>query len=90
MYQQKQITSMSKDITSTTSEGQNRSDHGSRNVSSSFQEPYKNLNPQNIKLGWENSFTIRQFYSVLRISYRLRSSTITNSIMKKHEAIITS
>jgi hypothetical protein len=42
VYQQKQITAMSKNITSTTIEGQNRSDHGSRNVSSSFQEPYKN------------------------------------------------
>jgi hypothetical protein len=45
MYQQKQITAMSKNITSTTSVGQNRSYHGSRNVSSSFQEPYKNPNP---------------------------------------------
>jgi hypothetical protein len=90
MYQQKQITTMSKNITSTTSEGQNRSDHGSRNVSSSFQEPYKNPNPQKIELGWADSFTIRQFCSALRRSYRLRSSTITNSIMKKHETIITS
>jgi hypothetical protein len=90
MYQQKQITAMSKNITSTTSEGQNRSDHGSRNVSSSFQEPYKNPNPQKIELGWADSFTIRQFCSALRRSYRLRSSTITNSIMKKHETIITS
>ena len=40
---------MSKNITSTTSEGQNRRDHGSRNVSSSFQEPYKNPNLQNIE-----------------------------------------
>jgi hypothetical protein len=90
MYQQKQITSMSKNITSTTSEGQNRSDRGSRNVSSSFQEPYKNPNPQKIKLGWADSFTIRQFCSALRRSYRLRSSTISNSIVKKHETINTS
>jgi hypothetical protein len=90
MYQQKQITAMSKNITSTTSAGQNRSYHGSRNVSSSFQEPYKNPNPQKIELGWADSFTIRQFCSALRRSYRLRSSTITNSIMKKHETIITS
>jgi hypothetical protein len=58
MYQQKQITAMSKNITSTTSAGQNRSYHGSRNVSSSFQEPYKNPNPQKIKLGRVNTFTI--------------------------------
>jgi hypothetical protein len=90
MYQQKQITAMSKNITSTTSAGQNRSYQGSRNVSSSFQEPYKNPNPQKIELGWADSFTIRQFCSALRRSYRLRSSTITNSIMKKHETIITS
>jgi hypothetical protein len=77
MYQQKQIPSMSKNITSTTSKGQNRSDHGSRNVSSFFQEPYKNPNLQKIELGWAVSFTIRQFCAVLRRSYRLRSSTIT-------------
>jgi hypothetical protein len=41
MYQQKQITDMSKNITSTTSGAQSRSYHGSRNTSSSFQEPYK-------------------------------------------------
>jgi hypothetical protein len=41
MYQQKQIIDMPKNITSTTSGGQSRSYHGSRNVSSSFQEPYK-------------------------------------------------
>jgi hypothetical protein len=90
MYQQKQITAMSKNITSTTSEGQNRSDHVSRNVSSSFQEPYENPNLQKIELGWVDSFTIRQFYSALRRSYHLMSSMITNSIMKKHETIITS
>jgi hypothetical protein len=72
MYQQKQITAMSKKITSTISVGQNRSYHASRNVSSSFQEPYKNPNLQKIELGWEDSFIIRQFYSTLRRSYRLR------------------
>jgi hypothetical protein len=59
MYQYKQITVVSKNITSITSEGQNRSDHGSRNVSSSFQEPYKSPNPQKIELEWVDSFTIR-------------------------------
>jgi hypothetical protein len=88
LYQQKQMTSMSKNITSTTSDAQNRSYHGSRNTSSSFQEPYK-LPMQKIELGWADSFTMRQFCSTLRRSYRLRSSTITNSIMKKHETIIT-
>ena len=90
IYQQKQITAMSKNITSTKSAGQNRSYQGSRNVSSSFQEPYKNPNPQKIELGWGDSFTIQQFCSTLRRSYRLKSSTITNSIMKKHETTITS
>jgi hypothetical protein len=55
MYQQKQISAMSKNITSTTSAGQNRSYQGSRNVSSSFQEPYKNPNLQKIELGWADS-----------------------------------
>ena len=45
MYQQKQIIAMSKNITSTTSVGQNRSYQGSRIVSHYFQEPYKNPNP---------------------------------------------
>jgi hypothetical protein len=58
MYQQKQITVISTNITSTISAGQNRSYHGSRNVSSSFQEPCKNPNPQKIELGWSDSFTI--------------------------------
>jgi hypothetical protein len=88
MYQQKQIIAMSKNITSTTSEGQNRSNHGSRNVSSSFQEPYKNPNLQKIELGWADSFTIRRFFSTLRRSYHLRSSTITNPRMKNQEIII--
>jgi hypothetical protein len=51
MYQHKQISAMSKNITSTTSADQNRSYHANRNVSSSFQEPYKNPNPQKIELG---------------------------------------
>jgi hypothetical protein len=89
LYQQKQMTSMSKNITCTTSDAQNRSYHGSRNTSCSFQEPYK-LPMQKIELGWADSFTMRRFCSTLRRSYRLRSSTITNSIMKKHETIITS
>jgi hypothetical protein len=89
MYQQKQITAISKNITSTTSAGQNRSYQGS-NVSSSFQEPYKNPNPQKIELGWADSFTIRQLCSALRRSYRLRSSTITNSRMKNQETTIIS
>jgi hypothetical protein len=84
-----QITDMPKNITSTTSGAQSRSYHGSRNASSSFQEPYKSPNLQKIELGWANSFTIRQFCSALRRSYRLRSSTITNSRMKNHETIIT-
>jgi hypothetical protein len=45
LYQHKQISTMSKNITSTTSAGQNRSYHANRNVSISFQEPYKNPNP---------------------------------------------
>jgi hypothetical protein len=89
LYQQKQMTSMSKNITSATSDAQNRSYHGSRNTSSSFQEPYK-LPMQKIELGWADSFTMRQFCSALRKSYRLKSSTITNSIMKNHATIITS
>jgi hypothetical protein len=89
LYQQKQMTSMSKNITSATSDAQNRSYHGSRNTSSSFQEPYK-LPMQKIELGWADSFTMRQFCSALKRSYRLRSSTITNSIMKNHATIITS
>ena len=89
LYQQKQMTNMSKNITSNTSDAQSRSYHGSQNTSSSFQEPYK-LPMQKIELGWADSFTIRQFCSALRRSYRLRFSTITNSIIKKHEPIITS
>ena len=79
LYQQKQMTSMSK----------NRSYHASRNTSSSFQEPYK-LPMQKIKLEWADSFTMRKFCSALRKSYRLKSSTITNSIMKNQATIITS
>ena len=41
LNQQKQITAMLKNITSTTSAGQNRSYQGSRNVSSSFKNPIK-------------------------------------------------
>ena len=89
LYQQKQMTSMLKNITSTTSDAQNRSYHGSRNTSSSFQEPYK-LPMQKIELGWANSFTMRKFCSALRKSYRLTSSAITNSIMKNQATIITS
>jgi hypothetical protein len=89
LYQQKQMTGMSKNITSATSDAQNRSYHGSRNTSSSFQEPYK-FPMQKIELGWADSFTMRQFCSVLRKSYRLKSSTITNSIMKNQATIITS
>jgi hypothetical protein len=89
LYQQKQMTNMSKNITSATSDAQNRSYHGSRNTSSSFQEPYK-LPMQKIELGWADSFTMRQFCSALRKSYRLKSSMITNSIMKNHATIITS
>jgi hypothetical protein len=89
LYQQKQMTSMSKNITSATSDAQNRSYHGSRNTSSSFQEPYK-LPMQKIELGWADSFTMRQFCSALKRSYRLRSSTITKSIMKKHATVVTS
>jgi hypothetical protein len=88
MYQQKQMTDMPKNITSTTSGAQSRSYHGSRNTSSFFQEPYKHPVPQKIELGWADSFTIRQFCSVLRRSYRLRSSTITNSRMKNQETIL--
>jgi hypothetical protein len=88
MYKKKQIAAMSKNITSTTSVGQNRRYHGSINVSSSFQEPYKNPNPQKIELGWADSFTIRQFCSVLRRSYCLRSSMINNSRMKNREIIL--
>jgi hypothetical protein len=64
LYQQKQMTSMSKNITSTTSDAQSRSYHGSQNTSSSFQEPYK-LPMQKIELGWADSFTMQQFCSTL-------------------------
>jgi hypothetical protein len=88
LYQQKQMTSMS-NIISTTSDAQSRSYHRSRNTSSSFQEPYK-IPMQKIELGWADSFTMRQLCSTLRRSYHLRSSMITNSIMEKHETLITS
>jgi hypothetical protein len=89
LYQQKQMTNMSKNITSATSDARNRSYHESRNTSSSFQEPYK-LPMQKIELGWADSFTMRQFCSALKRSYRLRTSTITNSLMKNHATIVTS
>ena len=89
LYQQKQMTSMSKNITSATSDARNRSYHESRNTSSSFQEPYKLL-MQQIKLGWADSCTMQKFFSALRKSYRFKSSTITNSIMKNQTIIITS
>jgi hypothetical protein len=89
LYQQKQMTSMSKNITSATSDAQNRSYHGSLNTSSSFQEPYK-LPIQKIEVGWADSFTMQKFCSALRKSYRLKSSTITNLIMKNQATIITS
>jgi hypothetical protein len=41
MYQQKQMTDMPKNITSTASGSQNRIYHGSQNKSSFLQEPYK-------------------------------------------------
>jgi hypothetical protein len=53
LYQQKQMTSMSKNITSTTSDAQSRSYHGS-----SFQETYKRP-MQKIVLGRADSFTIQ-------------------------------
>jgi DNA-binding transcriptional regulator WhiA len=76
-----------KNITSTTSGAQSRSYHGSQNTSSFFQEPYKCTVSQKIELGWENSFTIRQFFSVLKGFYHLRSSIIIESRMKNQETI---
>ena len=70
MYQQKQITAMSKNITSTTSAGQNRSYQGSRNVSSSFQKPYKNPNTKKIELETPLQFNnYAQHLNVCIVSY---------------------
>jgi hypothetical protein len=88
MYQHKQMTDMPKNITSTTSDAQSRSYHGSQNTSNFFQEPYKRPVPQKIELGWANFFTIQPFFLVLRRSYRLRSLMITNSRMKNQETIL--
>jgi chromosome segregation ATPase len=82
MYQQKQMTDMAKNITS--SGAQSRSYHGSRNTSSFFQKSYKHPVPQKIELGWADSFTIRQFCSTLRHSYRLVSSILTTPKTKSH------
>jgi hypothetical protein len=59
MYQKKQMTDTSKNVTSTTNGAQSRIHHESWNTSSSLQEPYKCLTPQKIELGWPDSFTIR-------------------------------
>jgi hypothetical protein len=77
-----------KNITSTTSGAQSRSYQGSRNTSSFFQEPYKRTVLQKIELGWEDSFTIRQLFSMLKGFYRLSSSMITKSRMKNQETIL--
>jgi hypothetical protein len=47
-------------------------------------EPYKHPVSQKIKLGWENSFTIQQFFSTLRHSYRLVSSILTTQKTESH------
>jgi hypothetical protein len=88
MYQQKQMIDIPKNITSTTSGAQSRSYQGSQNTSSFFQEPYKHTVSQKIELGWEDSFTIRQFCSTLKGFYRLRSSMIIDSRMKNQETIL--
>jgi chromosome segregation ATPase len=88
MSQYKEMIDIPKNITSSTSGAQSRRYHKSRNTSSFFQEPYKHTVPQKIKLGWVDSFTIRQFCSALRRSYRLRSSTITRLKMKNQETIL--
>jgi hypothetical protein len=88
MYPQKQMTNMSKIITSITNDAQGRSYHGSQNTSNCLQEPHKSPIVQKIDLRWEDSLTIRRFYAALRRSYRFKSSTITNSGIKNKETIL--
>jgi hypothetical protein len=88
MYPQKQMTNMSKIITSITNDAQGRSYHGSQNTSNCLQEPHKSPIVQKIDLRWADSLTIRQFYTTLRRSYRFKSSTITNSRMNNQETIL--
>jgi hypothetical protein len=47
-------------------------------------EPYKHPVSQKIELGWPDSFTIRQFCSTLRHSYRLVSSILTTPKTESH------
>ena len=79
MYPQKQMTNISKIITSITNDAQGRSYHGSQNTSNCLQEPHKSPIVQKIDLRWADSLTIRLFYAALRRSYRFKSTTITNS-----------
>jgi hypothetical protein len=79
MYPQKQMTNMSKIITSITNDAQGRGYHGSQNTSNCLQEPHKIPIVQKIDLRWADSLTIRRFYAALRISYHFKFSTITNS-----------
>jgi hypothetical protein len=88
MYPQKQMTNMSKIITSITNDAQGRSYHGSQNTSNCLQEPHKSPIVQKIDLRWADSLTIRRFYATLRRSYRFKSSTITNSGIKNKETIL--
>jgi len=53
-----------------------------------FQEPYKHTVSHQIELGWENSFTIRQFCSTLKWFYHIRSSMIIESRMENQETIL--
>jgi hypothetical protein len=73
--EQKQLTYIPKNINASIVESHNKS---------SSWESYKCNVPQRIELGWLDPLTIRQFCSMLRRSYRLVSSTITNSRMKNH------
>ena len=88
MYLHKQMTNMSKIITSITNDSQGRSYHGSQNTSNCLQEPHKSPIVQKIDLWWEDSLTIRWFYTMLRRSYRFKFSTIINSGIKNKETIL--
>jgi hypothetical protein len=79
---------MSKIITSITNDAQVTSYHGIQNTSNCLQEPHKIPIVQKIDLRWANSLTIQRFYETLRLSYHLKSSTITNSGIKNKETIL--
>ena len=65
MYPQKQMTNISKIITSIKNDAQGRSYHGSQNTSNCLQEPHKIPIVQKIDLRWAYSLTIQRFYVAL-------------------------